>query len=381
MNEQYACIIVYPYNKRTNSIESVTEMIQLRIGRVLFVSQQNQGPLSEILDTMSIDNQFLGIGEIRYRNLYRLAFYIVKLRKIFKAYRVQKVIAHQQISFLASVVASWQLKPLEINYFRHNTNEDYLKNTYKATILNYLCNRLMRRAFAPSEKNAKFWIKEPGMKKKEVNVAPYLYNFLQFDRLRSEKPNASWHQLLKGFLHNSNPDLVIISLSRLTRTKCVHELIQLVYRAEKEDLNIHLINFGDGECRLELDQLSASLRITEKVTLLPFLNNPYPFFKIADCYISMSISEASNSAAKEAAYLGLPVIVKNQAGDFGEYMKTDNAGYLLCSDDPVGEALVHLRRLRDRPESVMTNVLNLKKLVHERFSISRFDDTYKFLFE
>jgi len=210
-------------------------------------------------------------------------------------------------------------------------------------------------------------------------VVPYLYKFSKYDLLAS----SNLTQLaVPSVFDRSKGDLsgvLIISFSRLTYTKRVDQLIQLVAKLIARGVNTQLINFGGGEDLAALEHLRRKYNLDSHICFSPFIDNPYPFLKRASFYVSMSESESSNSAVKEAGYLGVPVVVKGGVGDFDEYLQSDKNAIVLQSSDPVAEAASRIiENLADSPQLVRM-AENLKKTLLERFSSEQLSTTYDFL--
>ena len=68
---------------------------------------------------------------------------------------------------------------------------------------------------------------------------------------------------------------------------------------------------GEGSKRKDLENLIKSLKLKDKVFLVGFIENPFPYIKNCDIYITSSIRESFSMSTLEAMALGKPVISTN----------------------------------------------------------------------
>ena len=128
-----------------------------------------------------------------------------------------------------------------------------------------------------------------------------------------------------------------ISVGRLTAVKGFDRLIEafanVCQRVVKE---VNLVIIGAGEEHERLNALVSSLGLTERVTLMGYLENPYQYMSAADVYVSASHTEGQPLSIGEALILGLPVIATDnqgasdmlQHGDYGLLVENSVDGLL-----------------------------------------------------
>ena len=375
---RFTILIGYPYNKRSNVLETSIDYIERHIARVVFLSPEAPGPLEKWLAGHKIEYRFLSEQHLRLRNIPSLIRYIIRVRCLIKKIQPQKIIAHQQMTLLTLRCATIFMH-IDIYYVRHNTDADLRTYGVKSVLFNALCNLCSPLKCAPTENTRAYWSRELFAGYSKIRVVPYLYKFSKYDLLAS----SNLTQLaVPSVFERTKVDLsgvLIISFSRLTYTKRVDQLIQLVAKLIASGVNTQLINFGEGEDLTALEHLRRKYNLDSHICFSPFIDNPYPFLKRASFYVSMSESESSNSAVKEAGYLGVPVVVKGGVGDFDEYLQSDKNAIVLRSSDPVAEAASRIiENLADPPRLVRMSE-NLKRTLLERFSSERLSTTYDFL--
>jgi Glycosyltransferase len=97
----------------------------------------------------------------------------------------------------------------------------------------------------------------------------------------------------------------IVSAGRLSIDKDFETLIKGVYHSNTKPF---LYVLGEGSKRKDLENLIKSLKLEDKVFLVGFIENPFPYIKNCDIYITSSIRESFSMSTLEAMALGKPVI-------------------------------------------------------------------------
>ncbi|WDO03842.1 glycosyltransferase [Aeromonas allosaccharophila] len=128
-----------------------------------------------------------------------------------------------------------------------------------------------------------------------------------------------------------------ISVGRLTAVKGFDRLIEAFADVcQRVAIEVDLVIIGTGEEHERLNALVSSLGLAARVTLMGYLENPYPYMSAADVYISASHTEGQPLSIGEALILGLPVIATDnqgtsdmlQHGDYGLLVENSVDGLL-----------------------------------------------------
>ena len=82
-------------------------------------------------------------------------------------------------------------------------------------------------------------------------------------------------------------------------------------KAIKDIDNVNLIIIGYGSQEKKLKDFIKKNMLKNKVYILKNINNPYPFFKIADLFILSSVYEGFPNVLTEAIMLKVPIISSN----------------------------------------------------------------------
>lgn len=99
---------------------------------------------------------------------------------------------------------------------------------------------------------------------------------------------------------------LFVSVGRLVEQKNYPLLIDICAELEKK-YAFEMWIVGDGPDREQLEKQIRDRSITS-VKLLGFQNNPYPYMKAADAYVSSAVWESYGLAIQESLILGVPVI-------------------------------------------------------------------------
>ena len=117
----------------------------------------------------------------------------------------------------------------------------------------------------------------------------------------------------------------IITLGTLNERKGHKRLLNVVNQLYKEGYDIEIWILGDGPEKSNLYTFIEEKNLKNRIKLLGFHDNPYPYIAASDIYVCSSYAEGYNTAITEALILGKPVVstecsgVKEQLGENNEY--------------------------------------------------------------
>lgn len=151
-------------------------------------------------------------------------------------------------------------------------------------------------------------------------------------------------------------EFTIISVGRLNKAKGYDRLINI--HSELVKMYPHkLLILGEGEERKKLENIIKDRGVEKTVELKGFVNNPYPYIKSADVFISSSRSEGYSLVVAESIVLEKAIISTNTVGP-RELL--DNGKYgLLCEESYEG--------IKNSLEKLLKN----KELVKEYSELSK----------
>ena len=112
---------------------------------------------------------------------------------------------------------------------------------------------------------------------------------------------------------------------------------------EYPDCKLHLV--GDGDLRLEIEQLVAQLQLNEAVIFHGMQSDVHPYLQSADVFVLSSSYEGMPMTIIEAMGTGLP-IVASAVGGIPDMIR-DGQSSLLVQPEPEEIANAILMMLRD----------------------------------
>lgn len=123
-----------------------------------------------------------------------------------------------------------------------------------------------------------------------------------------------------------------LNVGRLCFQKNQELLIKAFAAVAKLHANTRLLILGEGEEQESLQNLIQQLDLTNQVRLLEFQNNPFPYYKQADCFVLSSRWEGFGNVIVEALSAGTPVI-STACGGPQDILQNNKYGVLVNKDN------------------------------------------------
>lgn len=138
---------------------------------------------------------------------------------------------------------------------------------------------------------------------------------------------------IKGVLDKGDDYVVekigftVTTVSRLAPVKGIDiiPLIAAEIKARGEDVHFYIV--GDGSERKHIEELIDTNDVSDVVQLEGYQANPYPYLKVADIYLSTSISEGMPLSFCEAMAFGKPIVASRTAGSM--YLLDESIGIIV----------------------------------------------------
>ena len=190
-----------------------------------------------------------------------------------------------------------------------------------------------------------------------------IYNLIENENiLKLSKENV-----LYEFKHNT-----IVSVGRLTKAKRYDLLIKAHKLLIQDGIDAELIILGEGELRSDLENLIKELKIEDKVKLLGFHENPYPYIKNSTIYAMASDYEGFSLVVAEALILGKSVVSTNCTGvsellGNGEYGELVDIGNEYMMKDRIKELLLNTekRELYEKKALERSKIFDKNKVINQ----------------
>lgn len=195
-----------------------------------------------------------------------------------------------------------------------------------------------------------------------------LYNVIDYKSAR-EKSGMPCPEMYK------TSGMKIIAIGRLAPVKGFERLLQIIKQLKRYDFELWIL--GKGELKNVLQKFIEQEQLDEKVRLLGFIDNPYPYIKQADFLISSSYSEAYSTVVAESIALGIPVLTTRCAG-MEEILNNGKYGIIVDNnDEALEEALEQILNGYSALEKIKNNTQQYSDQISEEVAVA----AYQKLFE
>src|SRR3989338_8685302 len=248
---------------------------------------------------------YVKIYDLRFKNFRDLLAWGT-LWKTLAEVRPQVVFANLFFSHTVTRI----LKPFfgyRVITVEHNT---YFDKTWLQKCVDRLLAPLTYSIVAVSNTVANFTSKQEGIARSKFVIN---YGGIDIDALRQEmedsNPEETWQAT--GFKPTHK---IILSVARVVPQKN-HELTLKGFALfAKDHPEYRLLAIGGGSHIPEMEALAKELGISEKVRFMGYQKHMYPFFRIADFFVSTSLIEGFGTTHAEALIAGLPLVSTKTAG-------------------------------------------------------------------
>ncbi|QLE45994.1 glycosyltransferase family 4 protein (plasmid) [Nostoc sp. C052] len=169
----------------------------------------------------------------------------------------------------------------------------------------------------------------------------------------------------------------IVAMGRLINAKGFDLLLAAFEKIADRYPDWDLLILGEGELKLELENLRDRLKLSESVVFTGAISNPFPLLQRAKLFVLASRTEGFPMALGEALACGLPVISTNCSSGIREVMRDGIDGILVPNQD-VGALAAAMDRLMS-DEAERNRLATRAPEVVERFSLDKVLDRWETL--
>ncbi len=261
---------------------------------------------------------------------------VVRLYQVMKRHQPELIISFMESANFPTIAASVLSGNLTKTKISVHSNPKYFNISQKLTMS--ITYRLPKRVIAVSKGVAESLFHYPIPNNKIVSI-PNPVSREQISYLCELAPSVP----------DSLPQNYVLGVGRLHYSKGFDRLLKAF--SQIKDADIHLVILGSGEERNNLINLAKELGIQERVHLYNSVENPFPFYRKANCFVLSSRFEGFALVILEALVCGCPVI--SYDCDYGpsELIQNGINGILVKEGDIEGltramEVLMHNQSLR-----------------------------------
>lgn len=170
-----------------------------------------------------------------------------------------------------------------------------------------------------------------------------------------------------------------LSIGRLTKQKNHKLLIDLFFNLKKKGKNFYLYILGEGEEKEFLKEKIERLNLQDRIFLLGFKENIYPYILSSRAIISPSLWEDPGAVMIEAAFCNKIVLSSNCKNGPKEFLLNNDAGYLFENNKL--ESLINSfnQLTTDAPEIIYNKKILAKKNSKKYSIFNHYLELKKFL--
>ncbi len=156
----------------------------------------------------------------------------------------------------------------------------------------------------------------------------------------------------------------LVSVGRLSHEKGYDILLNTISLIHNHDIHLNIL--GDGPMKKQLEKQSIDLGISEKVSFLGYVKNPYPYIKLADALIMCSRHEAFSNVVLEALTCGTPVIATPSPGGIHEVLDNINECHIVkeISAEALADCIIN-HNFKNRVDKNAISPYLVKKIIHK----------------
>jgi len=368
MNKRFNILCFQPYNQTVVYIESVLEKMAKDGHRTYFLSFAKKGDSHKNMERFGCKSYTLS-KPLKVPILYH-ALRIWQLISFCKSHKIDIVYSHYQEANIVAVFAQLFLKSKFV-LTRHHSDCGYIDHNWREIYADKVINNLAEVCIAPSQKVYDQMVNTEGCNVNKVRKINYGYNFNNFEPANLIK--------VKSIREKYNSQLLIVMAARFIPEKRHVLFFKVIDELVSEQYNVKAVVPGRGPEEENLKAYVTKHNLDNYIHFPGFQKDIQNYFAAADLIVHLSVSEASNSAIKEAALLEKTAIVCKGVGDFDDYFVHGENGYLINSTDSEKELLQIIRQLYNNKEVLKHQGKRLKEAVIKRFSINKIYPEYTLL--
>lgn len=230
------------------------------------------------------------------------------------------------------------------------------RNPYKKFVYDTLTHGIIVNA----QKIKEVLVESHYMSEQKIQV---IYNGLDIEALDSQS------YYFKSF--DKPFPFMICTVGRLSKRKGLDRILKIfagfIRQIHPEKAGLTII--GSGKRIEEFKALTRKLGISELVHFTGFINNPYPYLRMSDVYLTLSKKEGLSNSLLEAMYLD-NAIVTSRAGGADEIITDGKNGFLL-EGNTIDEGITRLSALYSDNKLRESLAKAAKQTVMEKCSMRR----------
>ncbi len=254
--------------------------------------------------------------------------------------------------FVANGSSAKKVNWVHLDYKKQNFSSNHMplmKQTLNAIDVNVAVSKVAAQSYQEV-----FDLKE------DVKV---IHNIIQSDLIKEKAAQSVNPEDLKIF---KNQDLTFLSVGRLVSQKGYDRLINIHHRLMNEGFNHNIMIIGNGEEEQALRNQIRELGCQDTCKLIGYRENPFAYFKLAECFLLPSRYEGLPTVVFESLICETPVIATKVAG-IEEQLNKDDFG--LVVDNEESSFYEAMKSMISKPEQLKQMKVSLKQYHYQNEKI------------
>ncbi len=356
MHKGQKILFYYESNKFSNSLVTYLGLLKQKGFDVIALITDDWGPLHQSLSEKGITVYSFKIP--KRNSIIFYAKHILYLVRFIKKHNVATIHSHVQGPNFVATIASL-LKPVKLYAFRHHYRPFGLTANWKEKLFDWVIHTFAPIVIVPSKTVKEGIVRYEKRDAKKLLVVPYVYDFSYYPQPVRSKVD----QIKKQF----PAKLRLIMVSRLMPLKRPLLVFFVIKELVESGLDIKLLVAGEGPMRPYLQEWISKHNLNDRIILLGFRTDLVNYMAASDMLISASMTDASNSAAKEMGLLEKLVAVPDYVGDFTEYIVDGYNGFLLPFENTAGKLKEIITKVYHNPSAYRIMGKRLREVVFRKF--------------
>jgi glycosyltransferase involved in cell wall biosynthesis len=202
----------------------------------------------------------------------------------------------------------------------------------------------------------------------KIEILHYMYDFSMY-----KEPSL---EMVEKIREQYTCNLLLIMVSRMVKHKRHIIVLEALNRLIKDGYDIKMLLLDEGPELIKLKDYVRDNKLEKHVFFIGFVQNFIDYMQASDVLVQPSMTDASNSVAKEMGLLSKAIMVSEGVGDYSEYIVHGENGILIPIFNSKESIEQELKNIYNNKYDIKKMGENLKETVFKSFSKSNLEKEY-----